>query len=233
METQSRKPVPPPPTAQGAAFASPQLPQSTSSPSSPPGVRSLSAFIDLPKFRALPAKEIATLWRLRHASSPRSLCATIPYQVYRKIEATARRHPQFVLPLARSPCSDSEQSNEGQTNGADIHFLQWTFPTPESATVLFTHLTEYKMRGEFSLPHTTVTHHLELAQDKGLVLLQGQVADDRGMSVEDARALLLTLQKFYAIEDQRPERGRLLDQFSRGDSAFRVEDLVEEAEKIW
>ena len=192
----------------------------------------------MPKFQGLPAKEIATLWRLRHAASPRSLCATIPYPVYQKIAATAQRHPQFILPLARGgsgagdPAPGHAEGGSGGT-AAEIHFLQWTFPTVDSATVLFTHLAEYKARGEFSVPHTTVTHHLELAAATGLVLLQGQVADDRGVDVEDARALLWTLQKFYAIERERPERGRLLEQFSRGDSAFRLESLVEEAEKIW
>ena len=225
--------VPPAPSSPQAAAA----PHSATPPrpsSTPPGVKTLSSFIDVPKFLDLPEKEITTLWRLRHASSPRSLCAVIPYHVYHKIKATARRHPQFILPLARhaNPADDAPQEVESG-GGADIHFLQWTFPTPDSATVLFTHLAEYKLRGEYSVPHTTIQHHLELARDKGLVLLQGQVADDRGVSVENARGLLLTLQKFYAIEDERPERGKLLEQFSRGDRDFKVESLVEEAEKIW
>ena len=145
--------------------------------------------------------------------------------------ATARRHPQFILPLARD--APAEGAEGGGGTAAEIHFLQWTFPSADAATVLFAPLAEYKARGEYSVPHTTVTHHLELARDAGLVLLQGQVAADRGVGVADAQALLWTLQKFYAAERERPERGRLLEQFSRGDSAFRVERLVEEAEKIW
>ena len=225
--------APPPPITAHSTAQKPASP-SFKSPLSPPGVNTLSAFIDIPKVRSLPGKEIETLWRLRHVHSPRSLCATIPFPVYQKIAATARRHPQFVLPLARdaTAAADGEQQ-PGPRTAVEIHFLQWTFPTPDTATVLFTHLAEYKLRGEFAVPHTTVTHHLEMAEDKGVVLLQGQVADDRGVSVEDAQALLLTLQKFYAIEKERPERGRLLEQFSRGDSDFRIEKLVDEAEKIW
>ena len=228
--------VPPPPSAASTAGPSPPAaPRSTSS--APPGVKTLSSFIDMDKFHELPEKEIATLWRLRHASSPHSLCAIIPYPVYQRMEATARRHPQFILPISRSDPDAESKATEGSTSSssgaADIHFLQWNFPTPTSATVLFTHLAEYKARGEYAVPHTTVTHHLELAADKGLVLLQGTVADDRGVGAKDAHALLLTLQRFYALEAERPERGRLLEQFSRGDAAFRVEALVEEAEKVW
>ncbi|RFU31227.1 hypothetical protein B7463_g5117, partial [Scytalidium lignicola] len=183
-------------------------------------IKTLSSFLDLDKVRALPHKEIETIWRLRHAKDPQSLCATIPLESYRTIEATAKKHPHFILPLPR----------EGQ--GSEIHFLQWTFPAENVVTVLFTHLAEYKLRGEFSQPHTTITHHLELAGDKGLVLLQGQVMEGRGVSVDEAKWLIMCLQKFYGFGGEKAERKRLLEMFGRGDGAFRVEDLLEEAEKI-
>lgn len=184
------------------------------------GIKTLSSYIDIPKTHSLPPKEIEYIWRLRHASSPQSLCAAIPYPTYALIEGIARRHPQFILPLPR----------EGQ--GAEIHFLQWTFPTPNTATVLFTHLAEFKLRGEFSQPHTTVTHHLDLAKDKGLVLLEGSVIKGRGVTVEEGRWLLMCLQRFYGGGDDKTRRKKLLEQFSQGDGGFKVEDLLEEAEKI-
>jgi len=140
--------------------------------------------------------------------------------MYQQIEATAHRHPQFILPLPR----------EGQ--GAEIHFLQWTFPSPTTTTVLFTHLAEYKLRGEFSQPHMTVTHHLDLAGLKGLILLQGTVVEGRGVSVDEGKWLLMCLQKFYGVGDEKAERKRLLEQFSHGDGNFKVEALLEEAEKV-
>ena len=199
-----------PPSAVAAAAAAAAQPR---------GIKTLASFVDVPKLRALPAKEIEALWRLRHAPVPGSLCAAVPAAAYRRMEAVARRHPHFVLPLAR----------DGQ--GAEIHFLQWTFPAPDAATVLFTHLAEYKLRGEFAQPHTTVTHHLEMADDKGLVLLQGSVMDGRGVSVDDGRMLLMYLQKFYGMQEKE-ERARLLRQFNSGDAAFKIEELVQEAEKI-
>jgi len=140
--------------------------------------------------------------------------------IYKQIEQTARRHPQFILPLHR----------EGQ--GAEIHFLQWTFPTPTTTTVLFTHLAEYKLRGEYSQPHTTVTHHLDLVGPKGLVLLQGSVVEGRGITVDEGKWLLMCLQKFYGVGEETTARKKLLEQFSQGDGRFRVEELLEEAEKI-
>ena len=98
--------------------------------------------------------------------------------------------------------------------------------------MLFTHLAEYKLRGEYSQPHTTITHHLELEKDKGLVLLQGQVVEGRGVSVDEAKWLVMCLQKFYGPVGEKSDRRRLLEMFGRGDPAFKLEDLVEEAEKI-
>ena len=87
------------------------------------------------------------------------------------------------------------------------------------------------MRGEYAVPHTVVTCHRELEGDKGVVLAEGMVVDGRGVSVEEGRWLFMCLQKFYGGEEKE-ERGRLLRLFSKGDEAFKVEDLVEEAEKI-
>lgn len=101
------------------------------------------------------------------------------------------------------------------------------------STVVFTHLAEYKLRGEFSQPHTTITMHTELQDQKGLVLMQGQVVEGRGISVDEARWLVLCLQRFYGEQEGRDtSRKKLLSMFSEGDQAFTVEELVEEAEKL-
>ena len=235
-------PPPPPPEPQvqfrtNSTETSPTPPPKILSQFGKPNIKTLSSFLDVPKVRSLPSKEISSLWRLRHASDPNSLCASIPVNVYRKIETTARRHPQFILPLAREiPNTESNPQSQPSADqqpktAAEIHFLQWTFPAPDVVTVLFTHLAEYKVRGEYAQPHTTVSHHLDLADDKGLVLLQGQVVPNRGVSVDEGRWLLMCLQKFYGMEEKE-ERRRLLKMFSEGDTGFRVEELVSEAEKI-
>lgn len=98
-------------------------------------------------------------------------------------------------------------------------------------------MAEYKLRGEYATPHTTVTHHLELAESKGLVLCQGQVLEGRGLGVEDGRLLLMQMQRFYGAVGGTtgmgsPERRKLLEQFSSGDSGFSLEKLIKEAEKV-
>ncbi|KAF3056423.1 Protein ATP11, mitochondrial [Daldinia childiae] len=213
----AQKPPPPPPPPQS------QVPP-VGTGSTNAAVKPLSEILDLPKARALPEKELGAIWRLRHASSPNSLCAVIPTATYATLEATARRHPSFVLPVPR-----------GADVGAEIHFLQWVFDGPSrTATVLFTQLAEYKARGEWAQPHTSVTHYV----DDGLagVLMVGSVVDGRGASVQDAKWLVMLMQRFYGGEGTGGERDdgkrRLLEEFGRGDGKFSVERLLEESEKL-
>lgn len=201
-------PPPPPP---------PQIPIT---PRQPPGIKTLASYLDIPKALTLPPKELEAIWRLRHASNPRSLVAVIPISIYSTIAQNAKKHPHFILPLPK----------EGE--GAHIHFLQWTFPAPDTVTVLFTHLAEYKLRGEFAEPHTTITHHLELVGEKGVVLMKGEVVDGRGVSVDEAKWLVMCLQKFYGVGGEKSERKRLMEQFSGGDEKFNLDELVDEAEKV-
>lgn len=212
------------------AAAAHQTARPTSYPTNS-GVKTLDQILDLPKARTLPVPELTAIWRLRHASSPQNLCAMVPQHTYEAMEAEARKHPQFVLPLPHP-----EQ-------GAEMHFLQWTFdPATHTSTVLFTQLAEYKARGEFAVPHTTVTHHLDLVADKRVVLMQGTVVADRGVKPDDARWLVMCLQRFYGGWDgekndapgkeRADERKKLLEWFGKGDSRFSVEKLLEEAERL-
>lgn len=213
----------------------PKAPASKAAPTSAgkPAVKPLEDILDLDKVRELPEKELTAIWRLRHADSPQNICAVIPAGTYQAMEDVARRCPQFVLPVPH------------ESQGAEMHFLQWTFDAASrTSTVLFTQLAEYKTRGEFAQPHTTVTHHLGLAGDKGLVLMQGQVMDDRGVRPEHAKWLVMCLQRFYGGWDvadgeltgerreRATERRKLLEWFANGDSRFSVEKLLEEAERM-
>ncbi|KAI0401217.1 ATP11-domain-containing protein [Xylaria palmicola] len=225
---------PPPPPPQ------PQAPQPpTQRPTAQGSVKPLSEILDLPKARGLPVKELSDAWRLGHASSDKSLCAVIPTPTYRALERTARAHPTFVLPVPR----------EGQ--GAEIHFLQWVFDAASrTSTVLFTQLAEFKARGEFAQPHTSVTHYadygegeagasaglvgLSREENQGVVLMSGSVVEGRGASADDARLLVMLMQLFYGETGLGGDlaKKKLLAEFTKGDGNFSVERLLEESEKL-
>lgn len=243
---------PPPPNQSSTAQAARAAASGSSS-----GIKPLDSFVDVEKVRELPPKEIEALWRLRHANNPTAICAVIPLETYRRIAEAARHNPQFILPLPRQQTDPKspdqpQQTPDGAaaTTNADIHFLQWAFHPPaegssaaqagtgtantHTSTVIFTGLGAYKIHGSFAQPHTTITHHLDLADDKGLVLMHGQVMPDSGVSTTDATWLVSCVQRFYDFGGQASGRkGELVRMFTRGDvENFKVEELMEETERV-
>lgn len=241
IPTIDKAPVPtqlhtPPPSPGGSPPPPPPRPAQASSKTPASGIKPLADILDLEKARELPAKELTAIWRLRYAHTPNTLSAVINTSTYEAMAAAARRNPQFVLPVPR----------DGQ--GAEIHFLQWVFDAEtRTSSVMFTQLAEFKARGEYAQPHTTITHHPDLADGPaGLVLMQGQLVEGRGASLDDARWLVMCLQRFYggwdgehsgaaadpARLERAVERRRLLEYFSQADPRFSVDKLLEEAERM-
>lgn len=64
--------------------------------------------------------------------------------------------------------------------------------------------------------------------------MHGQVMPDRGVSATEASWLVSYVQRFYDFGGEGSGRkGELLRMFTQGDStAFKVEDLMEEMEKL-
>ncbi|KAF2176667.1 ATP11-domain-containing protein [Zopfia rhizophila CBS 207.26] len=221
----SNSPFPPPPP--------PPTPKSSNStPPPPPGIKTLNSFLDLEKISTLPQKEIQTLWRLRHASNPQSLHFYLPTSTFTTLVKAAKLHPSFILPLPRSTTEETTPEGAPQGQAAELHYLQFAHPHPHTTTLLFTTLAEFKLRGEFASSHTTITFHSELSQSHDLVLGQGTVVSGRGVSVDEARWLVMCMQKFYVVEEEGKGREELLEMFTKADSGFTVERLLEEAEKI-
>ncbi len=57
--------------------------------------------------------------------------------------------------------------------------------------------------------------------------------DDRGISVDEGRWLVMCLQRFYGGMGEKGDRRReLVEMFGRGDGAFDLSELVDEAARI-
>ena len=83
------------------------------------------------------------------------------------------------------------------------------------------HISEYKLHGEYASPHTTLTFHLELAQDKDLVLMNGFNNKESGISMDEAHLLVVMLQRFYS--GKSPQMTQLLHEFNKGNAEFDID----------
>lgn len=67
------------------------------------------------------------------------------------------------------------------------------------------------------------------------MLSQGTVNKDSGISTDEARWLVIALQKFYGTKqgsEVGERRRKMLEQFTNGDQGFKVESLISEVEMI-
>jgi ATP synthase F1 complex assembly factor 1 len=212
----------PPKFMQSKPSAPPSSP-SKSTPLAVTPIKTLSSYVDIEKLRQhTDPKEIELIWRAGHAKDS-LICAAIPTAMYNRMTSVARDHPMFVLPLPRE-------------QGVEMHFMQFKFPETSVTHILFTSLLEYKTHGEFARPHTTIMHFEDLSEDKGIVLMRGEVDTvQKAITLDDASMLVMAVQKLYGADD-KSERGRvrrsLIEHFTRGSEEFDYNKLMHELNRI-
>ncbi|GJE87872.1 ATP11 domain-containing protein [Phanerochaete sordida] len=243
-------------------------PSASSSPisrkdSSP--VKPLSNILNLEKLVQTPhtAHQVELLWRAYHGSRSGGtgrgyLCAAIPLETYEKMASVAAKYPSFVIPVPREAPEGSEDQR-----AYEFYFVEWAFhgsppepaasvelftkpkpsTNPQTSTILFTPLQEYKLRNSFATPYLALTNYTDLARSHDVVLLRGEITpsssgaaatpsgDGRYMlNQQDAQLLAMAIQKFYLWTDEQAESAKLLRTFHENPTEFKWEDLLKHAD---
>ncbi|EIW65008.1 ATP11-domain-containing protein [Trametes versicolor FP-101664 SS1] len=228
-------------------------------------VKALSSIFNIEKILQAPhtPEQISVLWRAYHASRSGGtgrgyLCAALPVETYEKMLEVATKHPRFVIPVPRA----NAQLEEGSTQPAyEFYLMEWGFhgspqepstsadifarpkpsSNPQTSTILFTPLQEYKQRTSFATPYLVVTHYTDLAKTHGLVLLRGEITpstasspnvgagEDNGrymLSQQDAQLLAVHVQRFYLWSEGSEARAALLKAFHETPAEFKWEELL-------
>ncbi|KAF7798611.1 hypothetical protein EIP86_009833 [Pleurotus ostreatoroseus] len=189
------------------------------------------------------------------------LCASIPVDTYEKMLSVAQRYPSFLLPLPRDSSSAAQdQSEASDQRPHEFYFMEWgmhgsplesrrssidalfdkpqtnpsTTANPQTSTVLFTPLGEYKLRNSFATPYLVLTNYTDLARSHGIVLLRGEITPSSGgtgdasylLSQQDAQLLVMGLQKFYLWSGAEGAREALLRTFHENPTDFKWEELL-------
>jgi ATP synthase F1 complex assembly factor 1 len=111
--------------------------------------------------------------------------------------------------------------------GLEFFFLQF-----QSHQCNFTSLLEYKTKGEKARPFLTITHYPELAEEKGIVLMKGDINDDpkKMLLGSNAQFLAFALQRFYSTDD--PQKLKLVELFNTSPEEFDYQELIKEMESV-
>lgn len=193
------------------------------------GFKSLDDYLKLDKIKDLSRQEVEYLWRAKWTKRDDVLVAVVPFlETFQTMYKYAVRNPLFVLPLPREGAEDATQ--DGKSVPVELQYIQWQFVGPQTVHCIMTSLAEYKLRQEFATPHTTIQFHLDLAQDKDVVLMNGQVEHDSNISLQDAQLLLLNVQRFFGAmgteSDIAKQRLKLLEEFNQGSADFDINKLI-------
>jgi ATP synthase F1 complex assembly factor 1 len=228
------------------------------------------------------AEQISALWTTYHASRTGGtgrgfICASVPIKLYDKMLTIGKQYPMFVMPVPREGSSAVSPQDQESAVAHEFYFLQWDFhapplppsatgpdpffrappsnaPTlPQTATVLFTPLQEYKLRQSFATPYLILTFYPDFAQTHGIVLLRGEITPSAAaaaaipgqdistarflLSQIDAQLLAMGVQKFYLWGNESDDSGqkgdrnaeKLLRQFHEQPEEFNWADLLEHA----
>ncbi|KAG2045265.1 ATP11 protein-domain-containing protein [Suillus americanus] len=228
------------------------------------------------------AEQISALWTTYHASRTGGtgrgfICASVPIKLYDKMLTIGKQYPMFVMPVPREGSSAVPPEGRESTAAHEFYFLQWDFHAPpfppsatgpdpfsrsppsnasalpQTATVLFTPLQEYKLRQSFATPYLILTFYPDFAQTHGIVLLRGEITPSAAtaaatpsqdtstarflLSQVDAQLLTIGVQKFYLWGNESADSSengdrhaeKLLRQFHEQPEEFNWADLLEHA----
>lgn len=147
-----------------------------------PSPKDLDEVMKLDALQDKTAEEVREIW-MQHHSDPKGgrVASVMSGEEYTALTTRAKSSPIFVLPLIKP-------------NGGFLTLLwQWQQPF-----LLFTTLDEYKRFNTGAPPHLTLTFYSELASSKNLVLVRGDIINDKVINTAEANTLMELTRAFYA-----------------------------------
>jgi ATP synthase F1 complex assembly factor 1 len=221
----------------------------------------LSSILNMTRILSTPhtPAQISALWTAYHTARS-NVCASIAVDMYERMVTVARKHASFVVPLARAA------PEGGKSRSYEFFFMQWDFHgsppppsmacddpflrpaasdsdmvAPQTSTILFTPLQEFKLRASYATPYLVITHYTDLARSHGIVLLRGEITPGNGaearylVSQADAQLLALAVQRFYlwdSTSSGESQGEKLLKQFHERPKYFKWEELLNHADLV-
>ncbi|XP_030852142.1 ATP synthase mitochondrial F1 complex assembly factor 1-like [Strongylocentrotus purpuratus] len=168
--------------------------------------KGLDSVVKVDLLRKHSAEEITEIWKGFHREKD-FICAVIPKETYAKIQQKAKEFPMFLYPLPRD-------------EGYEFFFAQFFIDS-----CYFTSVINYQAYQENAPALLTLTHYTELQEEKGIVLMRGEL-DTKYLTVQQAQFFANEVQLYYASDDA--DRLRLLRDFNKRPADFKHADLIDQ-----
>ncbi|XP_034249449.1 ATP synthase mitochondrial F1 complex assembly factor 1 [Thrips palmi] len=152
--------------------------------------------------------EIKSIWIDYHKSKD-VIAATIPSDIYDKLYQRSLEHPTFLLALPRSQ---------------GYEFIVCQFASNE---IHFTPLISYQAHKENAPECLTITHYVDLKDDKKIVLMKGEFNKEI-VNATEALCLANQIQLYYGQDDEK--RQLIMDRFTNKPLEFKHMDLIAQLE---
>lgn len=180
---------------------------------------SLSDVVKLEMMESLPPDEIRDVWMRHHRDKEHCIYAVMEDSEYGKLFDIATQYPVFLFPLPKMALP-ADGSSDGQ--GYQLFLSRF-----KDHTFFLTPLAEYQRHGESAVPTLVISHFPELAQDKHIVLMNGNY-DPASLNALEVQCLANEIKLFYSGSDKR--KLLLLHTMNKEPERFNYMDVIKEIE---
>lgn len=169
----------------------------------------LDSILKLDMIEDKSASDISQLWSQYFSGKERMIFASIPYEKYQRLHSKGQECPLFIYALPRDTGFEFVL---GQCSGDDWYY---------------TSLVEYQTHGEYAPYSLVVRHYTELADNKNLILMKGEIASDH-LQPELATLLVHQTQMAYGSD----ENFVLVETMNKKPDEFKHMDVIDLYKKI-
>ena len=173
-----------------------------------PSPKHLNELMKLEHLEEKSPEEVEAIWGEYHAKEAHRVASVMHASEWHRFSSNAKQASLFVLPIKKP-------------GGGYLSLLSQS----QIPLILLTTVDEYRTQMSNAPAHLTITAYDELKESKGLVLLRGDIINDKTISKPEARLLIELLRAFYSNEDDyKASSGPYT--FNQSPASFSFSDLL-------
>lgn len=173
-----------------------------------PSPKHLNELMKLEQLEGKSAEEVEAIWSEYHEKEAHRVASVMSASEWSLFSSSAKQSPLFVLPIKKP-------------GGGYLSLLSQA----QLPLILLTTVDEYRTQTVNAPAHLTITVYDELKESNGLVLLRGDIINDKTISKTEGRLLMELLRAFYGSEgDYKDKSGPYV--FNHSPSSFSFSDLL-------